>query len=155
MSNKTDLSSYSTWLEITVSLNISVKSASELDDAVETFNNLIHEGGFLSTPSTEIQNNPNQVYVTAEIRTMVQNKRNLNKATKDLKLWLTEIINKQIENFVSNLSVTRYAEHYLWNVTKYLKLPIKKNTPIINGLRCRTKLKHMHYIYQKYFSHIE
>lgn len=53
---------------------------------------------------------------------------------------MRETRNEQIGNYVRNLGVTKNDEFCLWNATKYLKLPTKRNVPIKNenGEWCRT-----------------
>ena len=154
--NNTDLNSFNTWIDRNINLNVRIESVIELDDEVEIFNNLIHEAGFLSTPCNETTMVQRQLYVTTEIRRMIQKKRrlrrvwqpsrnpnderNLNKATKDLKSRLLQLKNDSLEKFVKHLNVTENDEYSLWNATKYLKRPVKRNVPIRNenGSWCRS-----------------
>lgn len=156
VNKKTDFDSFRVWIERNVNLNMPIKSPTELDDVVETFNNLIHEAGFLSTPEEEAFNYQDKIVITAEIREMIQNKRRLrkiwqtsrnpndkklfNRSAKDLKKRLFELKNEQLGYFLKNLGVSKNDEFSLWKATKYLKRPTKRNDPVkdVNGTWCKT-----------------
>ena len=55
-----------------------------------------------------------------------KDKRNLNKATKDLKNRLLQLKNEKFEKFVKHLNVSKNNEYSLWNANKYLKRPVKE-----------------------------
>ena len=158
INGRTDLNSFSTWIERNINLNISLKTTSEIDDAVERLNYVIHKAGFLSTPKSPIQHNHNQILLTSEIRQLLLIKRRLrkrwqnsrdpndkrifNKAAKDLKIALYNMKNDQIGTYLSNLNTNniKHNEFSLWNATKYIKRPTKRNAPVkdSSNVWCKT-----------------
>lgn len=152
---KTDMQSFKYWIEQNLNLNIPLKTGNELEDAVESFTNLIHEAGLLSTPQ-QCQSNGVNVRISAEIRELIMNKRrlrkiyqstrspidktNFNRAAQYLKKRLKEYKNDSVKKFLRQLDVTRNDDHSLWKATKYLKRPPKRNIPVkdVNGDWCKS-----------------
>ena len=105
----------------------------------------MHEAAHLSTPLTISRN---RFDVSAEIRCLIQNKRrlkrlwkltrnpvdkrNLNRATTELKERLKEIKNLNFKTFLKNHTThnNRNDEINLWKATKYIKKSTKRNVPI-------------------------
>lgn len=145
---KTDIKSFEHWIEQNVNLNISIKTGNELEDAIESFTNCIHEAAYLSTPQ-QCTTNGNEVRISYEIRELIANKRslrrvyqrtrspldkaNFNRAANYLKKRLQDYKNDSVNNFLRNLDVTKNNEYSLWKATKYLKRPAKRNIPIKNA----------------------
>lgn len=158
-SPKTDLEAFKYWIQKNINLNSSINNGEDLDMVVEDFTNLIHEAAALSTPVVETTgNNRNRVLISAEIQALIRNKRRLrriwqssrspidkrifNRSSSELKSRIREFKNEETSNFLKNLNVhvSKNDEHCLWNATKYLKRPIKRNIPIkdIHGNWCRS-----------------
>lgn len=159
LSPKTDLEAFKYWIDKNVNLNYPINNGTELDSAVENFTNLIHEAGALSTPVVETAGNDrNRVVISAEIQALIRNRRRLrriwqssrspidkqifNRASSQVKTRIREFKNEETANFLKslNINVSKNDEHCLWNATKYIKRPIKRNIPIkdINGSWCRS-----------------
>lgn len=152
---KTNIQQFGMWVEENINLNIPIKDSFDLDDAVEKYTSLIHEAAFIATPQQQ-RTNGNNVRVSAEIRALIENKRrlrkiyqntripldktNFNRAARHLTKRLKNFENESIDNYLRNLNVNRDNEHKLFNATKYLKRPKKRNIPIksSNGEWCRS-----------------
>lgn len=111
--------------------------------------------------------------ISAEIQNLIRNKRRLrriwhssrnpidkrifNRAASELKNRIREFKNEETGNFLKslNIHVSKNDEHCLWNVTKYLKRPIKRNIPIkdVDGTWCRSD-KSKADAYSKYLENI-
>ena len=112
INGRTDLKSFSTWIERNINYNISLKTPAEIDDAVERLYYVIHKAGFLSTPKSPIQRNHNHTLLTSEITQLLlikqrlrkrglnsrdpNEKRFFNKAAKYLKIALYNMKHDQI-----------------------------------------------------------
>jgi hypothetical protein len=62
----------------------------------------------------------------------VENKRKLNKATKELKDWIQKEQNRGIQEYLESLRSTDATEYSLWKATRRLTRPLKHNPPIKN-----------------------
>lgn len=155
ITKNTDMSVFKDWIASNLNLNINIRSSDELEDAVESFNEIIHEASYRSTP-LESQSSHSNIRLSFEIRHLIKAKRRLrkswqksrhpseksklNRATNYLNNRLKEVKNDSTAKFLSSLRPENNNEHNLWKATKYLKRPQKRNVPIkdINGLWCRT-----------------
>lgn len=157
LKNNTDIASFKNIIETNINLKIPISNNQELDNAVEMFTNLVHEAAVLSTPTHQpSRNQPNRVSLTAEVRELIRSKRrlrriwqlsrhpadkhNFNRATKVLKQKLYELKNRNVGEYLKNLDPNKRDDHSLWNATKYLKRPAKRNIPIrdTNNTWCRS-----------------
>lgn len=168
-----DINCFQSWLDQNINLNVRLKNENEVDEAVENFTQLIHEAGYISTPTTHNNNNTNQLKVSTEIRELIREKRRLrkrwqqhrtpfnkslfNKACKDLKNLLNEQKNQSTAKFIDEINNSKYDEHMLWKATRLLKRPTKRNVIVKNtdGSWCRTDkevseafAKHLENIFQ-------
>lgn len=155
ISAKTNIKYFQDWIERHINLGKSLKSGIEIDDAVENFVQLIHEAAFHSTPEPDTQCS-SSLPVSLEIRNLIKYKRrlrkewqrtrlpedktNLNRAVQNLRKRLKELKNDATGRYLSELSPFENNEHNLYQCTKYLKRPQKRNTPIKtqNGSWCRS-----------------
>lgn len=153
--NKSDINSYVYWLENNININVSLKSGDEIDSAIANFSDLIIEAACLSTPTTT-KVNINQMLISSEIREKVRRKRRLrkiwqrsrnpndrrdfNRANKELQRALKVYKNKSIGEFLENLSPSANDDYSLWKATKFLKRPQKRFSPIKDsaGDWCKT-----------------
>ncbi|XP_049304704.1 uncharacterized protein LOC105230448 isoform X9 [Bactrocera dorsalis] len=85
----------------------------------------------------------------AEIRSLIKKKRRLrrkwqrsrnpidktiaNRATRELREKFTYFENKSTSDYIESLNYRNNEDHKIWNVTKYLKRPKKRNVPIKDG----------------------
>lgn len=168
LTNKSQIKIFQDWLTQSLELNISIKTTIELDDAVEYFTNKIHEAAFFSTPQkgNEIKSR-SCMHVCGEIRALIKHKRRLrkkwqttrnprdktalNKATTEVKEKLKEFRNKSVSDYIHSLNDRNADDHKIWNATKYLKHPKKRNAPIkdCGNVWCRTD-KSKAYAYARY-----
>lgn len=153
-SAKTDVNFFKHWIEKGLNLNISLKTPDELDRAIETFTNLIHESAHLATPHKD-EKSCSDVRISYKIKKLIAQKRrlrkiwqttrhpddrtNYNRAKNSLTNTLKEYKNDSINAFLSNLSPSNNKEHSIWKATKFLKRPQKRNIPFKNtcGVWCR------------------
>lgn len=125
-----------------ITLKVPLKTAEDINNAVETFNSAVQTSAWRSTPrvTTNTDTHVNYpVYIKQKIaekrrlRRVWQNSRNqvdktnLNRATQQLKRMLKEVKNEWFQEFTSNLSPTEASNYSLWKVTKTIKQP---QTPI-------------------------
>lgn len=155
---KTDIKYFQDYISANVKLNLSITNDVELDDAVEFFTKTIHEAAHNANPKTyqEQQRNKFSVQVSIDIKRFIKfkrrlrriwkntrhptDKRNLNKATAELKQMLAEYKNDQTSSYLKSLDPHSNSENCLWYATKYLKRPCKRNPPIKDhsGNWCRS-----------------
>lgn len=156
--NNTDRQHYGHWIEQNINLGIKIKTGDDLDDAVESLTTLIHEAAVLSTPTTKApQGIGTKVQASADLREMIRQQRRLrriwqrtrnpldktnwNRAIKMCSERLAEQKNDNTALYLKKLSPNnKNKDHELFNATKYLKRPTKRNIPIKNehGSWCRT-----------------
>jgi transposase len=134
-------------LDILIDLNIPLKTTTQVEDAVQKLTQVIQEAAWQATPDrgvTHIKEN-----IASSVKENIankrklreqwrrertpENKRKLNKATKDLKNLLHKI------NYLSKLSPTEDSDYALWKATKKLKRPQQIIPPIkdLDGKWCR------------------
>lgn len=156
ITNKTDMESFSYWLDKNLNLNLPITSNFDLENAVEHLTNLVHEAAHLSTPSTNFADVQNNVQISSETRELIRikrrlrktwqlsrnpnDKRRLNQASKNLKFHLNNLKSKYIGEFFDNINTSKNNNYNLWKATKYLKRPTKRSPPFKdnNGMWCRS-----------------
>ena len=79
ISKKTDMESFSYWIDKNINLNSKISNNFELDETVESFTQLIHEAAFLSNPSANISESQIRVQISYETRELIRIKRRLRK----------------------------------------------------------------------------
>ena len=151
----TDVQSYGYWIDKKLNLTVSLKTPHELEDAAESFTNLMHEAASLSTPQKSPINGT-IIKTTAEIRQLIAEKRRLrrkyqqtrnpldktifNRACRYLSARLDKFKNDSQSEYFQQLDARRNDEYSLWKATKYIKRPAKRNVPIRDstGVWCRS-----------------
>lgn len=91
-SYKTNLERYQNYINSELNLKISLKTDTEIDDALENFVKLIHEAAYQATPLEE-NNKKSSVQITLEIKKLIKEKRRLRK------LWQTTRRSSDKTNF--------------------------------------------------------
>ena len=144
---KTNWTKYKLYLDKNLNCNIPLKNPTELENAIEGFNILIHKAVNEATPtvallkkSQNISKNiqakiqeKRKIRKTWQITRTKSNKTKLNKITKELKSLLITEKNKSIQNYLKQLTATEATNYSLYKATKRLKQPqlhippIKKN----------------------------
>lgn len=132
-------------LDQNINLNVSLKSAQDIEDAVEHFNYCVQTAAWTATPIFPVKPTSHVNYPIAikqrlaekrRLRRIWQNsrnpndKRNLNRATQQLKRMLQHTKNQWFEEFTSSLSSFADTNYSLWKVTKSLKQPKLPIPPI-------------------------
>ena len=145
----TDINGFQNWLTDQISLDVSLKTAVEVDTAVENLTNAIHASGNLFTPQQPTCTNRQQ-FLPLDLRRQIEEKRKLrkkwqttrspadkqrfNKAVKNLNRKLCDIKNQGTANYLKNLDITpSNTDHNLWRATRYLKRPTKKTVVLLDN----------------------
>lgn len=154
-SNKTDIDYFQHIIDQNISLNIRIKTGVELDEAIKSFTNLVHEAANLSTPDNIVENMAS-FKISHEIRCLIRRKRrlrkiwqrtrnpvdktNFNRAANFLKRRLKEQKHSSTNSFLRSLCHTNNNEYNLWKATRYLKRPQRRNVAIkdTSGVWCRS-----------------
>lgn len=142
--HKTNWANFRNILDDTLNLNIPLKRNYDLDQAVEILNDTIQQAAWNSTP--KIQLNARTPIISRQIQYQIATKRklrkiwqvtrnpldkkNLNKATKNLKQALKEEKNHDIQRQLSKLTGTKATNYSLYKTTAKLKQPQAHIPPI-------------------------
>ena len=124
-----------------INCNISLKSNTELENAIENLNVNIHKALHIATPHNKLQlkviNLPQEIIkIKRKLRAIWQrnrskhNKRIFNAATRDLKNSIKENINNNIQNYLEKLSPTANTDYSLWKATRKINRPQKFIAPL-------------------------
>ena len=142
---------FNEFMENNLNLNCDIQTGENLDDAVESFTLLIHEAASLSTPSLVCSDGlGRKVKASAIVRDMIRQSRRLrriwqrtrnprdktnwNLAIKLCSEMLERERNEDINSYLRELKPqNKNKEYELYNATKYLKRPVKRNIPIKNS----------------------
>lgn len=130
-----------------VDLKIPLKNETDIDDAAGQFTRLIQRAAWESMPT--ITQNYETATLPEEIRRKIavkrrirrqwqlsrnnNDKRKLNKVTRELKKLISQYNNSSFEKYVTNPTNTAATDYSLWKATKRLNTsqnydpPIKKN----------------------------
>lgn len=131
-------------LDNQISLKISLKTADEIDEAVEYLNRVIQTAAWQSTP--EITNNAKTLNYPIHIKQKIAEKRRLrriwqnsrqpddknklNRAVRELKQLLQDWRNESFQDYLQELTPTKSTDYSLWKATKRLKQPSQPVPPI-------------------------
>lgn len=136
---------YRRHLEETTFIQNSLENEEDVDKAIKQITRNIHDAAKKATPLVEnrgetISNYPKHVRdKIAEKRQARRkwqytrnpnDKRILNKLTKDVKNLLREITNKKFHDYINSLSPNSENDYSLWKATKKLKRPKQTHPPI-------------------------
>jgi hypothetical protein len=144
--SKTDWDAFREKLDSLISLNQPLKTEVDIETAVEYLTKSIQEAAWSATPTYEAPHRKNEISTIVkdkiaekrhlrkqwQLARTVENKRKLNKATKELKDWIQEEQNRGIQEYLESLRSTDATEYSLWKATRRLKRPLKHNPPIKN-----------------------
>ena len=146
---KTNLNAYTDFVDRNLNLKVPIKNNEQLEDAIESFINLIHEAATSSTSEYTGSASGSNVRITAELQKLIVEKRRLrrnyqqtrsiadkrifNRACRYVKIRLDKFKNDLQGEFFQHLDARRNDEYSLWNATKYIKRPTKRNVPIRNN----------------------
>lgn len=132
--NKTNWSKFKHVVTESLSLNMPLQTSQQIDDAVENFNIIIQKATWNATPTLpmpktggKLETNVREKLKTKRhLRKLWQttrdpaDKKNLNRAIKDLKKILSDVNNSEINMYLSSLTATQATEYSLWKATKKL-----------------------------------
>ena len=140
-------------VETLLPLHIPLKTDLDIEDAIEIFNSAIQRASWLSTPP--IRNRKCNAPADPKIREQIQSKRKLrkewqrhrfpsdktklNKATKDLRLALSNNHDKSTEHFLSKLTNSKTTDYSLWRATRNTLRPTLRCPPIKSSTRTWAK----------------
>lgn len=140
----TDWENFKQLIDENITLNLSLKSAYEIDNAVEHFNGVVQEAAWMSTPP--IISHIYQTPLPMDIREQIMEKRRLrriwqrthdpadktlfNRASRKLKEDLIELKNAYFQEKLTNLTPSPRSDYSLWKATRYLKRPKLTFSPI-------------------------
>lgn len=132
-------------LENSLSPEISLKSKLEIEEAVLNLTQKIQAAAWKATPVSEESSEINE-YVPKNVKLKILEKRRLrkryqstrspedkkalNKATKELKLLLKEVNNAIFEDYITQLSPNKASDYSLWKATKSIKRPTTQIPPL-------------------------
>lgn len=119
-------------IEYLINLNVPLKNETDIDDATEYLNQLIQDAAWESTPNSgaccTTVNYPNQIKrkITEKRRLRRRwqlsrnpvDKREFNKAARELKKLILEHNNRNFEDYLVNLTNTKSTDYSLWKATK-------------------------------------
>ena len=142
---KTNLNAYTDFVDRNLNLKAPIKNSEQFYDAIESFINLIHETATSSTSEYAGSASGSNVRITAELQKLIfekhrlrrnyqqtrnKDKRIFNRACRYVKIRLNKFKNDLQGEFYQQLDARRNDEYSLWNATKYIKRPTKRNVPI-------------------------
>jgi hypothetical protein len=141
--NPTLTNKYTNWqtfrhlLDERLNLNIPLKTAEDIDIAVENLSKNIQTAAWQATPELKHSSKrtscpiilQEKIAEKRKIRKRWQqnrtpeNKRQLNKATKELKNLMVQLKNENIQKHLEQLTATERTEYSLWKALKHIKKP--------------------------------
>lgn len=146
-SRRTDWELFGDTLNNSIDLNMPLKTPEEIDNAVYTLTKHIQQSAWKATPSYKVTK-INEVHTPTTIKDKIkdkrrarkhwqlnrtpENKRILNKISKELKKLMLDLKNKGIQNYLEHLSPTEATNYSLWKAIKFLKRPQQYHPPIKN-----------------------
>lgn len=136
-SKRTNWECYREQIRAKLMLQVPLKTARNIEDALEHFVQTIQQAAWNSTPdSSEYTNSDTcsavvkqKIIAKRKLRKQWHNTRSpldkakLNKAVKELKQLLHEERNRGIQNYLKDLTATEATEYSLWKATKRIKRP--------------------------------
>lgn len=142
----TDWEIFEDKLERYINIKIPLKTPEQIDNAVSNLTKNIQQACWEATPNMgrkQITNRcppalKEKIAEKRKIRKRWQNtrspenKKHLNKLTKELTKLMAELRNEGIQNYLEQLTPTEATDYSLWKATKHLKRPQQMNPPIRN-----------------------
>lgn len=141
---RTDWSKYQSFLTNNVCLTVLLKSPQQLESDIDSFASMLKVAAKISTPEMK-KILPGKNY-PLEVKQLILDKRRarrqwqesrnpekkttLNRITNTLKKVLIAIENQNTNKFINDLSPHKDHNYSLFKVTKKLKCPVVKSTPI-------------------------
>lgn len=126
-----------------VSTNIPLKSPLDLDQAVLSFNNIIHQAAYASTPSfnpkhtssysPEIKKNiadKRRLRKRWQVTRSPHDKQQLNQSIRQIKYLLMNEKQNKLQLYLQNLTPTAATQYSLWKATKETQCPQQSIPPI-------------------------
>lgn len=126
-------------------IKISLKTADEVEQAIEGLNQLIHDAANRTTPYRHSKS-PNRHSYPAIIKDCIQERRRLrriwqnthypedktafNKASQQLKTLIKAMKNENLQSYLAKLTPSGDTNYSLWKATKYLRRPKQHATPL-------------------------
>ncbi|KMQ86419.1 reverse transcriptase [Lasius niger] len=140
----TDWTNFRKLLEESLVTKIPLKTAEDIIEAAEHFNQRIQQAVWNSTPTSST--NDKEDSCSMAVRDKIASKRKLrkqwqktrspelkaklNKAVKEIRAMLTNEKKQAIDNYLINLGATEATDYSLWKATKKLKQPQISISPI-------------------------
>lgn len=134
----------SQYIETNINLKLPLKSHDDINHAVEELTKIIQEAGTYATPQLESKQKA-ELYPATIVKKLKEKRRlrknwqnnrspetkkQLNKATAELKSLLLHYKNSEFEHFITHLTPTSHTDFSLWKITKKFKRPQLLNSPI-------------------------
>lgn len=127
-----------------ISLEVSLKNESELEDAVEKFTYTMQDAAWTATPSYQTKDSKDlppinvrqKISLKRKLRRRWQKTRSpedkkiLNKCTEELKELLREVRNDSFQKYLSELSPCQNTDYSLWKAARGIRRPQQSNPPI-------------------------
>jgi len=130
--HKTCWETYREFIDHNLVMNVSLKTADEIDSAILFFNEITIQAAEMSTPT--LANATNKLSLPTNIQNKIKEKRKLrkkwqttrlpadkeklNKATRELKDLLKTHENTKLNQYLQNLTPTSDTNYSLWKATK-------------------------------------
>ena len=144
--SKTNWRLFRECLDKSIDINIALKDSKDIDNSTTNLINLIQNAIKLATPKITLSekhfilstNIKKIIAMKRRQRRIWQNthfpedKKKLNKISKDLKNLLEQHKNNSINNFVTNLTANKDTNYSIWKVIKKNKTPFQYIPPILN-----------------------
>lgn len=144
---KTNWNVFRDKLDNLISLDQKLKTELDIEIAVENLTKNIQEAAWLATPDYKTLQYHTETCPTIKEKIAVRrrlrkqwqrdrtedNKKKLNKATKELKTLIGKKENQSLQDYLENLTSTQETEHSLWKATRRLSMPQLTNPPIKNS----------------------
>lgn len=143
VNKRTNWELFRTLIEDNISTKIPLKTAEEIDSAVENITRSIQQASWNSTP--ELESSVKQQHCSKVVKDAIAEKRKLrkrwmvtrhrhdkevlNKATRDLKELLHNERNRGIREYLEGLTPTKATDYSLWKATAKLKGAPQANIP--------------------------
>ena len=142
--NNTDWEAFRELIQTQINLKISLKTKTELEDAVYKLTATIQQAAWQATPPLRAQHsqhdNPETVeHILREKRAArkiwhnsrsPRDKQIYNRLAKELKQLVHNIRNSSVQHYLTNLTPTVETNYSLWRTTRKLKRPQQHIPPI-------------------------
>lgn len=148
-SRKTNWDMFRHHLDERLTVNISLKTETQIEHAVENLTKSIQTAAWLATPDR------NATYINESCPVVVKekialkrklrkqwrisrtaaDKQKLNKASRELKDLLHNLKNQEIQEYLENLSASEANDYSLWKATKRIRRPQQSIPPLMDTSR--------------------